>query len=82
MGPKERNKGYATEAVKLLVDYLFSTHNIARIQATTHVMNKPAQRVLEKCGFAKEGKLRKALFTGGKFADVFIYGITREKWKR
>ena len=80
--PKERNRGYATEAVKLLVDYLFSTSNIARIQATTHVLNKPAQRVLEKCGFIREGKLREALFTGGKFADVYIYGITRKKWKQ
>ncbi|MBS7620750.1 GNAT family N-acetyltransferase [Candidatus Bathyarchaeota archaeon] len=63
------------------MDYLFATNNIERIQATTHVLNKPAQKVLEKCGFKGEGRLRKALFTGGKFAVVFIYAITRKKWK-
>ncbi len=80
--PKERKKGYASEAVKLLVEYLFSTQNISRVQATTNVLNEPAQRVLEKCGFVKEGQLRKALFTNGKFHDVYVYGVTREEWKR
>jgi RimJ/RimL family protein N-acetyltransferase len=79
--PKDRNKGYGTEAVGLLVDYLFSTRNIERVQATTHIMNKPAQRVLEKCGFTREGRLRSALFTSGKPHDAYIYGITRRKWK-
>jgi RimJ/RimL family protein N-acetyltransferase len=80
--PKERNKGYATEAVKLLVEYLFLTKNIQRVQATTHVLNKPAQHVLEKCGFVKEGQLREALFTNGEFHDVYIYGLTRKEWRR
>jgi RimJ/RimL family protein N-acetyltransferase len=77
----ERNKGYATEALRLFVDYLFSTKNISRIQATTHVQNKPAQRVLEKCSFAKEGRLRSALFTNGELSDAYIYGLTRRMWK-
>jgi RimJ/RimL family protein N-acetyltransferase len=79
--PNERNKGYATEAVRLLIDYLFSTNNIERVQATTHFLNKPAQRVLEKCGFIREGRLRKALFTNGEPHDAFVYGITRKKWR-
>jgi aminoglycoside 6'-N-acetyltransferase len=80
--PSERNKGHCSEAVKLLVVYLFTTKSIARVQATTNILNKPAQRVLEKCGFAKEGQLRKALFAGGRFQDMYIYGVTREEWER
>lgn len=78
---RERNKGYATEATKLFMDYLFSTKNISRIQATTHTQNRPAQRVLEKCGFSREGRLRNALFINGEASDVYVYGITRRKWK-
>ncbi len=77
----ERNKGYATEAARLLVDYLFTTRDLTRVQATTHVLNKPAQRVLEKCGFAREGRLKSALFTNGEHHDAYVYGITRRKWK-
>jgi RimJ/RimL family protein N-acetyltransferase len=78
---KERNKGYATEALKLLIEYLFTTKNITRIQATTHTKNIAAQHVLEKCGFKKEGCQRKAIFTNGEFQDTYIYRILREEWK-
>ena len=80
--PQERNKGYCSEAVKLLVDYLFTTQSINRVQATTNVLNKPSQRLLEKCGFSKEGQLREVLFTGGEFHDAYVYGMTRQEWKK
>lgn len=76
----ERNKGYGTEAVKLLLEYLFSTRDVKRIQATTDVENKAAQRVLEKNGFKREGRLRKALFRRGEFHDAYIYSVLREEW--
>jgi RimJ/RimL family protein N-acetyltransferase len=46
--PSERGKGYGTEAIQLMVDYLFLSKDIVRIQAITNVRNKAAQRVLEK----------------------------------
>ena len=76
----DRNKGYATEAVKLIVDYLFSTRFIERIQATTSTENKSTQRVLENCGFLKEGMMRASLFAMGRFHDTIIYSILREEW--
>ncbi|MGQ9781166.1 MAG: GNAT family N-acetyltransferase [Nitrososphaeria archaeon] len=76
----ERNKGYGTEAVKLLIEYLFSTRDVKRIQAITDVGNRAAQRVLEKNGFTREGILRKALFRRGEFHDTYVYSILREEW--
>lgn len=77
----ERNKGYGTEALKLMVDYLFLSKDIVRIQAGTNVENKPSQRVLEKTGFKKEGIVRKEMFVRGKWADFYRYSILREEWK-
>jgi ribosomal-protein-alanine N-acetyltransferase len=37
--PDERGKGYGSEAVKILVDYLFLSKDIGRIQAETHPKN-------------------------------------------
>ena len=72
----ERWKGYATEAIQIIVDYLFLTkESIVRIQAITSTKNKAFQRVLEKVGFRKEGTLRKALFVRGKWTDGCIYSI-------
>jgi RimJ/RimL family protein N-acetyltransferase len=79
--PSERGKGYGTEALQILVDYLFLTKNINRIQAATDVRNKLSQRILEKVGFKKEGTIRKASFVRGQWADEHLYGILREEWK-
>lgn len=63
--PEHRKKGYATEAVQIIVDYLFMNLSIVRIQAETHPENTPAIRVLEKNGFIREGTLRKSVFSMG-----------------
>jgi RimJ/RimL family protein N-acetyltransferase len=79
--PTERGKGYCTEAVQLMVEYLFLSKDIVRIQAVTHVENKASQKVLEKTGFKKEGILRKSVFVMGVWADFYILSILREEWK-
>jgi len=77
----ERNKGYGTEAITIIIDYLFLAKPVVRIQATTDVRNKPSQRVLEKNEFKREGTIRKAGFVRGQWRDEFLYSILREEWK-
>ena len=79
--PSERGKGYGAEAVQLIVDYLFLSRNIGRIQATTIVENKASQRVLEKVGFKREGTCRNSSFIRGTWTDCYLYSILREEWK-
>ena len=79
--PSEKGRGYGTEATQLLVDYLFLSKDIHRIQATTHIKNTTSQRVLEKVGFKKEGIMRKRSFILGEWTDITLYSILREEWK-
>jgi len=79
--PNERGKGYCSEAVRIMVDYLFLLKSMIRIQARTDTRNLSSQRVLEKTGFKKEGLIRKAAFIRGDWRDLFIYSILREEWK-
>jgi RimJ/RimL family protein N-acetyltransferase len=79
--PSERGKGYGTEIAQIMVDYLFLSKNIVRIQATTDVKNKASQRVLEKAGFKREANLRKAGFVRGKWINGYLYSILKEEWK-
>ncbi len=79
--PNERGRGYCTEAVQIMVDYLFLSRDIVRVQAHTHTENKASRRVLEKSGFKKEGIVRKDTFTRGEWRDSCIYSILREEWK-
>jgi len=77
--PSERGKGYCTEATQLMVDYLFLSMDISRIQASTSIKNTGSQRVLEKAGFKKEGTIRKS--SRGARRDSYLYSILREEWK-
>jgi ribosomal-protein-alanine N-acetyltransferase len=79
--PSERDKGYATEAMKIMTDYLSLSREIVRLRVRTDTRNLASQRVLEKAGFLKEGLLRKAAFIRGDWRDLFIYSILREEWK-
>ena len=79
--PKERGKDYCPEAVNILVDYLFLSKDIVRIQAHTDIENVASQKVLEKTGFKKEGKSRKSMFIRGEWRDLFVFSILREEWK-
>jgi RimJ/RimL family protein N-acetyltransferase len=79
--PRERGKGYGTEAAQLMVDYLFLSKNILRIQATTNVKNKASQRVLDKAGFRIEGTIRKLQYVRGVWTDYYLHSILREEWK-
>jgi len=77
----ERNKGYCTEAVQIMVDYLFLSKSLVRIQAETNPRNTASQRVLEKAGFKREGLIRRSNFIRGKWEDGLLYSIIKEEWK-
>ena len=78
--PSERGKGYCTEAVQLMVDYLFLSRETPRIQALTLVKNSHSQGVLGRVGFKREGILRKCFNIRGKWSDFAVYSILREEW--
>ena len=80
--PAERRKGYASEAVKLIVDYLFLTKGINRIQAHAVTENVGSVKVLEKNGFQREGVVRELMFIQGKFWDFDAFALLRREWKR
>jgi len=74
-----QGKGYAVEAVKLLMGYLFAGYPVERITAFTEQDNIPAQRVLEKNGLQNEGNLRRSIFRDGQWRDILIYGTLRHE---
>jgi RimJ/RimL family protein N-acetyltransferase len=76
-----RGKGYATEAVSLLVDYLFNGYPAERISAFTEVENQLARKLLVRLGFNQEGILRRGIFRDGYWRDIALYGILREGWR-
>jgi [ribosomal protein S5]-alanine N-acetyltransferase len=69
------NKGIATKAVKLIVEYGFKELGLARIHTGVFDYNEASMRVLEKCGFERDGVFKKAVIKNGQFRDEVRYSI-------
>ena len=67
------NKGIVTTAVHMITEYGYNHLGIVRIQTGIFEYNTASQRVLEKCGFLKEGIFRKSIFKQGKLWDEVRY---------
>jgi len=67
------NKGIVTTAVKLITDYGFKQLGIIRIHTGIFEYNIASQRVLEKCGFVKEGVFRKSVSKQNRIWDEVRY---------
>lgn len=78
--PSSRGKGVGSEAVNMLINYLFTTKNIMRVEFMTRSDNQGMKLLGEKLGFKLEGTLRKYSFDHGEYRDLDLFGITREDW--
>lgn len=81
IGEKECwSKGYGTEAIALLLGYMFDELNLDRIWLYCDMENLRAQRCYEKSGFRREGIFRHHRLQGGKFRDDAVMSILRQEW--
>jgi RimJ/RimL family protein N-acetyltransferase len=55
LGVRHWGKGYATEAVRAMIDYAFTDLDCEALQSAARVTNAASRRVLEKCGFQWTG---------------------------
>ena len=76
-GDRYAGHGYTTEAVQLLVDYLFAAKKQHRIHLVIVPGNAASVRIAEKCGFVLEGTVRGAFFNDGRNHDVLLYSLLR-----
>lgn len=76
--PQFSGRGWVSEAVQLMTDYLFSAKKQNRIQLVIAPENAASRRIAEKCGFQLEGTARGAFFNGGRSQDVLIYSLLRD----
>ena len=67
------NKGIVTQAVNLITAFGFEILDIERIHTGVFDYNLASQRVLEKCGFQREGLFRKSIFKAGRICDEIRY---------
>ncbi len=70
-------RGIATRAVAAICDHAFGQLGITRLYARVFDGNVASQRVLEKCAFELEGRLRRAALKHGRYSDQLLYAKLR-----
>ncbi|WP_458758254.1 GNAT family N-acetyltransferase [Afipia sp. TerB] len=81
IGQPYAGHGYMTSALRVLLPTLFGELNLHRIEAACIPTNTASVRVLEKCGFAREGLARRYLCINGVWQDHYLFGLLDEDFR-
>ena len=82
IGSRWWREGYTTEALGLVVNYLFGEVGFHRLEARHAAENVASHKVQLKVGMLQEGVLRGGYKNkDGSFSDLIVTGITREDWE-
>ena len=76
------NQGYATQALRAVIDSVFSSLPLNRLEAQHDVRNPASGRVMQKCGLTQEGILRGRIMNKGEYIDTALYSILRSDWEK
>jgi RimJ/RimL family protein N-acetyltransferase len=79
--PIFQKKGYGTDSLNTIMSYLFLKMNLNRLQSTIAEYNKGSLKLfVDKCGWKKEGILRKSIYSNGEFFDNVMVGILKDDY--
>ena len=81
IAPDHQGRGYATEAVRLLLTYLFTERGKHRITACRDPRNAASIALLERLGMRREGRLRESIWAKGEWTDDLVYGLLCDEWQ-
>ena len=73
LGETVWGRGVMTDAVSAFVPWAFERFNLQRIYAHVFERNPASARVLEKAGFSREARLRRAVIKEGQILDEWLY---------
>jgi len=71
-------KGYGTEALNAMTNFIFNDLVMRSIEANSDVKNTATMKLLEKCGFKKEAHFKENYFFNGTFLGGAIYCLVKQ----
>lgn len=81
LDPEHQNKGFATEAVSCLLEYIFNGLDMHRVIAVADVRNINSVKLLERVGMRREGHFIKNAWYRGEYTDEYLYALLKEEWQ-
>jgi len=76
-----QGKGFATEALIGVINYLFNRMHKNRITASIDPRNQKSIQLFERLGFRKEAHFKQRYFINGEWVDDLVYAILKDEWE-
>ncbi|XVU22314.1 GNAT family N-acetyltransferase [Actinoplanes sp. CA-054009] len=80
LASQHQKQGYATEAVRAVLDRLFRVQGLHKVAGECDARNVGSASLMERLGFTREGLLRQQTFIKGEWTDDLIYGLLAAEW--
>ncbi|MDR4945454.1 GNAT family N-acetyltransferase [Neobacillus cucumis] len=78
---EHQGNGYASEAVRALLGYLFKNLNKHKVMAFTDVRNEKSIQLLERIGMRREGHFLENYMSKGQWVDEYQYSLLQSEWE-
>lgn len=76
-----RGKGFATEAVMLMLDYAFGELRLHRITVRVAPENEASLHLFRKVGFVQEGRMREVMRRRDGYGDLLLFGLLEDEYR-
>lgn len=77
---KHRNKGYGSEALRILLRYGFYELRFQKCNSGCVAINEASIRLHKSLGFVEEGRQRRTIYMNGQYYNHILFGLTREEF--
>ena len=80
LAAEHHGKGYASEALRGLLDHAFSDLQMHRVVAITDALNTPAAALLTRVGMRREAHFLENVFFKGAWGSEFLFAVLEREW--
>jgi len=81
LAPAHHGQGFAAEALRGVISWLFTARGTHRVLAQADARNATVRRLLERVGLRQEAELREADFWKGEWTTLCIYAVLAREWQ-
>jgi ribosomal-protein-alanine N-acetyltransferase len=81
LGSRFARQGYMTDAMRVLIPFVFKTLGMHRIEAACVPENAASRNLLAKAGFREEGLARRYLLINGVWSDHVQYAMLEDEYR-
>ncbi len=81
LAPKHQHLGYATEALRCVLEFTFGTLDLHRVSAVTAAENGAAASLFRRLGFRQEAHFVEHRWFKGRWDSELVFAMLKREWK-